>query len=82
MKKEKICCGVIEKMTINWMLLDDGMRCLPHIIGHDGERYKVNYCPSCGKEITEIMANNSKTTEELAKRQEEQYEVHELIESL
>jgi hypothetical protein len=55
MKKEKICCGVIEKMTINWMLLDDGMRCLPHIIGHDGERYKVNYCPSCGKEIIGII---------------------------
>jgi len=31
---------------------------------------------------TEIIANNSKTPEELAKRQEEQYEVHEIIESL
>lgn len=31
---------------------------------------------------TEIMANNSKTPEELAKNQEKQYEVHEVIESL
>ena len=31
---------------------------------------------------TEIMANNSKTPGELAKMQEEQYEVHEVIESL
>jgi len=31
---------------------------------------------------TEIMANNSKTPEELAKKQEGQYDVHEVIESL
>ena len=31
---------------------------------------------------TEIMANNSKTPEELAKKQERQYDVHEVIESL
>jgi len=31
---------------------------------------------------TEIMVNNSKTPEELAKKQEGQYEVHEIVESL
>ncbi len=31
---------------------------------------------------TEIMTNNSKTPEELEKKQEQRYEVHEVIESL
>lgn len=31
---------------------------------------------------TEIMANTSKTPDELAKKQEEHYEVHEVIEAL
>jgi hypothetical protein len=31
---------------------------------------------------TEVMANNSRTAEELAKKQEEHYEVHEVVKSL
>lgn len=33
-----ICCGVLERMDLGWMKLEDGTRCMPYIKGHsDGE---------------------------------------------
>lgn len=54
--EKPICCGVLEKMEIAWMKFEDGTKCLPHIKGHsDDNIYKINYCPSCGKDIKGIM---------------------------
>jgi hypothetical protein len=53
--KSKICCGVLEKMPISWMALEDGTKCMPYIIGEDGVKYRVNHCPSCGAYVRECM---------------------------
>lgn len=51
-----ICCGVLEKMQLGWMKLEDGTLCLPYIKGHsDGNMYRVNNCPSCGKYVRDVM---------------------------
>lgn len=45
-----VCCGNLEKMNINWMVLEDGTRLMPHIQSLDSEEVKlrVNHCPNCG----------------------------------
>ena len=49
------CCGVLEKMNLGWMKLEDGTRCMPYIRGRSGEvMYRVNYCPSCGKYVRDV----------------------------
>lgn len=50
-----ICCGNLEKMSINWMKLEDGRKCMPHITGYNGTNYRVNNCPSCGKYIRDVI---------------------------
>jgi len=51
-----ICCGVLEKMNLGWMRLEDGTRCMPYIKGHSDENlYRVNNGPSCGKYIRDVM---------------------------
>ncbi len=51
-----ICCGILEKMEIRWMYIDDETKVLPHLLSKEGDtRYKVNYCPSCGKDIAGIQ---------------------------
>jgi hypothetical protein len=51
-----ICCGVLERMQIGWMKLEDGTRCMPYIKGHSDENmYRVNNCPSCGKYVRDVM---------------------------
>jgi len=51
-----ICCGVLEKMNLGWMKLEDGTKCMPHIKGHsDDNKYRVNNCPSCGKYVRDVM---------------------------
>jgi hypothetical protein len=51
-----ICCGVLERMELGWMKLEDGTRCMPYIKGHSDENmYKVNNCPSCGKYVRDVM---------------------------
>ena|SRR3990167_6028757 len=47
-KQPVICCGILEKMTIAWMRFSDGTKVAPFIAGEDGEKYRVNHCPSCG----------------------------------
>lgn len=47
-----VCCGVLEKMNLGWMKLEDGTKCMPYIKGHSDEvMYRVNNCPSCGKYV-------------------------------
>lgn len=51
-----VCCGVLEKMNLGWMKLEDGTKCMPYIKGHSDENmYRVNNCPSCGKYVRDVM---------------------------
>lgn len=50
-QKPPICCGVLEKMLIAWMVMEDGTKLMPFIAGDDGNKYRVNHCPSCGKYV-------------------------------
>jgi ribosomal protein L32 len=55
-KPHVICCGVLERMQLGWMELEDGTRCMPYIKGHsDDNMYRVNNCPSCGKYVRDVM---------------------------
>ena len=55
-KTAVICCGVLERMQLGWMKLEDGTRCMPYIKGHSDENmYRVNNCPSCGKYVRDVM---------------------------
>jgi hypothetical protein len=55
-KTDVICCGVLERMQLGWMKLEDGTRCMPYIKGHSDENmYRVNNCPSCGKYVRDVM---------------------------
>jgi hypothetical protein len=59
MKNDVICCGVLEQMHIQWMRMEDGKLCLPYIHGHsDDNMYKVNNCPSCGKDVRDVMIDS------------------------
>ena len=50
-----ICCGVLEKMNLGWMETKDGRKCMPYITKHDATMYRVNYCPSCGKYVRDVI---------------------------
>ena len=55
-KPNVICCGVLERMQLGWMRLEDGRRCMPYINGHSDENmYRVNNCPSCGKYVRDVI---------------------------
>jgi hypothetical protein len=64
-KSEEACCDVLELMDLGWHLLQDGGKCMPYIVekknpmvglfSHINKQYRVNYCPSCGKEIRNII---------------------------
>ena len=57
-KPNVICCGVLEKMELGWMELEDGTKCMPYIKGNQDENmYRVNHCPSCGKYVWDVMLN-------------------------
>lgn len=47
-KPDVVCCGVLERMLIAWMVLPDGKKVMPYIPGENGEMFRVNNCPSCG----------------------------------
>ena len=55
-KSDIICCGVLEKLQLGWMKLEDGSKCMPYIKGNSDENmYRVNNCPSCGKYVRDII---------------------------
>jgi hypothetical protein len=59
-KTNVICCGVLERMELGWMKLEDGSRCMPYIKGHsDTNMYRVNNCPSCGKYVRDIIVSGN-----------------------
>lgn len=51
----KICCGILEKMIIPGMEMEDGTKAILFIPGDDGNNYRVNYCPSCGAYIRDMQ---------------------------
>ena len=58
MSKENICCGVLEKMDIRWMVLEGGDKVMPFIYSNsdqDKSMYRVNNCPSCGKYVRDVI---------------------------
>jgi hypothetical protein len=59
--KKEVCCGILEKMSIGWMKLEDGRLCMPYIIGKnlDETMYRVNNCPSCGKYVRDIIIDTN-----------------------
>lgn len=46
-----ICCGTLEKMNIDWMITDEGVKLMPFIYGEGIIKYRVNFCPCCGKGV-------------------------------
>jgi hypothetical protein len=53
-----LCCKVLPHFLLswNWMSLDDNgevIYVLPHV-SNNGNKWKVNFCPSCGAKIKEI----------------------------
>jgi hypothetical protein len=47
---------VIEKMDIGWLYLEGGIRAMAYIESIDDDtKYRVNYCPSCGKYIRDLI---------------------------
>jgi hypothetical protein len=60
-KTAVICCGVLERMKLGWMKLEDGSKCMPYIEGNnDNNKYRVNICPSCGKYVRNIILEPAK----------------------
>lgn len=53
------CCEVFDRMEINYMFTEDGRKCMPHLASYQDcfERLRVNYCPSCGKYVRDIVKN-------------------------
>jgi hypothetical protein len=59
MMNEVKCCGVLERMHIQWMRMEDGTLCVPYIHGHsDDNKYRVNNCPSCGKYVRDVIIDS------------------------
>jgi len=44
--KKPICCGVLEKMKIEWMVLEDGRKCMPYIKGKNNSVIDVSVTAS------------------------------------
>jgi hypothetical protein len=52
-KTAVICCGNLEKMNINWMVLEDGTKIMPFLEDKkDNTKWRVNNCPSCGAYVS------------------------------
>lgn len=55
------CCDIFQFMipSFAWFKYDDDQEgtiyLMPCIETMDGEKYRVNHCPSCGKEVRGIM---------------------------
>jgi hypothetical protein len=48
-KTDVICCGNLEKMAIDWMILEDGTKLMPFVHSkYSIVKLRVNNCPSCG----------------------------------
>ena len=50
-----ICCGVLEKLGVGWMVAQDGTVLMPFIEGKDGVKYRINHCPSCGSYVRDCF---------------------------
>ena len=57
----KVCCDVFKKNIHNfrWFKLEyqnDIEYVMPHILG---TMYRINFCPSCGKEVRDIILSHT-----------------------
>lgn len=62
---DKYCCDIFTKMAQNfsWMSYtndkNESILCMPYLL-KDNKMYRINHCPSCGKEIRSIEIEVSK----------------------
>lgn len=55
-EQTSVCCDILEKMNIDWMKDEDGNKIMPFIYSNSDETmYRVNFCPSCGKNVRSIV---------------------------
>jgi hypothetical protein len=55
-ENDVVCCGILEKMNINWMVLEDGTKIMPFITDKtDDTNWRVNNCPSCGVYVRDCI---------------------------
>ena len=63
---EKICCEPFKQIIhkVNWFSYtnDEGeiIMVMPNVIGTDGNKYRINHCPSCGSNIRELKLTKAK----------------------
>lgn len=58
MEDKKYCCEVFPKILkeFNWFYykdekLNENIYVMPYIESREGDKWKVNYCPSCGANV-------------------------------
>jgi len=51
-------CKTLNSLCIGWMRTEDGIKCMPYIENQDGEKIRVNNCPSCGVYVRDYGLNN------------------------
>jgi hypothetical protein len=62
---DEYCCNSFKKiaLTFSWMSFHDNKNesilCMPYILS-ENIRYRINHCPSCGREIRSIEIPASK----------------------
>ncbi len=55
-KTDVICCGNLEIMAIDWMVLEDGTKLMPFINSKETiVKLRVNNCPSCGAYVRDCV---------------------------
>lgn len=48
-----------------WFVTADGkLNVMPHIYADTGERFRINYCPSCGQNIRDVIIPAPDTNQE------------------
>jgi hypothetical protein len=64
----KICCEPFAKLIhqINWFSYtnDEGeiIMLMPCFIGSDGNKYRINYCPTCGADVRQLKFTETEFT--------------------
>ena len=41
--------------NFEWLAIDGKCNVMPHLISETGERCRLNYCPSCGQNIRDVI---------------------------
>jgi hypothetical protein len=58
--EQKACCAAFEAFhdELQWIhVKEESVRIWPHLLIR-GTRWRINFCPSCGKDIRELVERN------------------------